>query len=218
MLREISEFLVRLLESTGLFGLFFATVIESFFAPIPSEIVLFTAGYFANDNGGFPMLLLLCVVASLGNFVGTLPFYLLSRFGSEKYLPRFINKWGPYLLISNEDLAKSQKFFEKRGSITVFFARLIPGVRSLIAFPAGLSKMNTTKYTFYTLLGSFLWNLLLGGIGFWAFDRKEEFFAILDPVSNIIIALIAIVLVVYVIKIILNVRSLKREAKSTEIE
>lgn len=211
MLRDISEFLVQLLDQTGLFGIFFATVVESFFAPIPSEIVLFTGGYYANGNGGIPMLFVLCFVAALGNFAGTLPFYILTRFGSEKYLPRFINKFGPYLLISNEDLLKAQKYFEKRGSITVFLARLVPGIRSLIAFPAGLSKMNFAKYTFFTLLGSFLWNLLLGGIGYWAFDRKEEFFAVLEPISDIVLALVVLATVIYMIRIALNIRKLKKE-------
>jgi membrane protein DedA with SNARE-associated domain len=216
MLREISEFLVMLLEQTGLIGVFVATVIESFFAPIPSEIVLFTAGYYANGNGGIPMLLILCFVASLGNFVGTLPFYLIAKYSSEKYLPRFIKKWGPYLLISQEDLKKSEDFFSKRGSITVFLARLIPGARSLIAFPAGLAKMNMVKYTLFTLAGSFIWNLILGAIGFWAFDRKEEFFEVLDPISNIIIVVLGIAVLIYATKIVLNIRRLRREATSSK--
>ena len=211
MLSQISEFLVQLLDKVGLMGVFFATVIESFFAPIPSEIVLFTAGYYASGNGGVPMLILFCAVASFGNFVGTLPFYLLSYYGSEKYLPKFLDKWGPYLLISNEDLKKTQKYFDKRGSSTVFFARLIPGVRSLIAFPAGLAKMNLSRYTLFTLLGSFCWNLFLGGIGFWAFDQREIFFKVLDPISNLIIAGLIVIAILYVVKVVLNVRKLKRK-------
>lgn len=211
MLSQISELLVQLLDKIGLAGIFLATVIESFFAPIPSEIVLFTAGYYASGNGGIPMLILFCVVASFGNFVGTLPFYLLSYYGSENYLPKFLDKWGPYLLISNDGLKKTQKYFDKHGSATVFFARLIPGVRSLIAFPAGLAKMSLSKYTLFTLLGSFFWNLILGSIGFWAYDRREEIFRILDPLSNIILLALIVLAIAYVVKVVLNVKKIKQE-------
>jgi len=209
MLRQISEFLVLLLEQSGYLGIFMATVVESFFAPIPSEIVLFTAGYYANSTGGIVVLITMCAVASFGNYVGTLPFYLLSKYGAEKYLPRFLDKWGPYLLISRKDLEKAEKFFERKGSTTVFLARLIPGVRSLIAFPAGLSKMNFIRYTLFTLLGSFVWNLILGSVGFWAFDQKEKFFEILDPISYFIIGIIAVGIVLYCLKVFYNIRRLR---------
>lgn len=214
MLSQISEILVQFLDKVGVVGIFFATVIESFFAPIPSEIVLFTAGYYASGHGGIPMLIIFCVVASFGNYIGTLPFYLISYYSSEKYLPRFLDKFGAYLLISNKDLEKTQKYFDQRGGITVFFARLIPGVRSLIAFPAGLAKMNFYKYTIFTLLGSFVWNLFLGAIGYWAFDQKEIFFEIFDPISNLVLLAVGIGILIYVIKVVLNVRKIKRENAS----
>jgi membrane protein DedA with SNARE-associated domain len=209
MLQKISELLIELLDKTGILGVFFATFIESFFAPIPSEIVLLTAGFYASSSGGISTLLLLCIVASFGNFFGTLPFYMISRFGSEKYLPAFLKKFGPYLLLSEKDLKKTEKFFEKRGSITVFVARLIPGIRSLIAFPAGLAKMHFWKYTLFTLSGSFMWNLLLSSIGYWGYENKETFFQILEPISNIILGLLVFVALAYIIRVIYNIKKLR---------
>lgn len=209
MLESISDFLIQLMEQTGLVGIFLATVVESFFAPIPSEIVLFTAGFYASNLGSFPTLVLIAIVAAFGNFVGTLPFYLVSKYSSEKYLPRFLNRWGAYLLISNRDLERSQKFFDKKGGVTVFFARLIPGIRSLIAFPAGLSKMNFFKYFAFTMAGSFLWNIILGSIGFWAFERKEVFFEIFEPISNIILVGIIALAMLYMARVVYNIRKIR---------
>lgn len=209
MLESISDFLIQLMEQTGLVGIFLATVVESFFAPVPSEIVLFTAGFYASNLGSFPTLVLIAIVAAFGNFVGTLPFYLVSKYSSEKYLPRFLNRWGAYLLISNRDLERSQKFFDKKGGVTVFFARLIPGIRSLIAFPAGLSKMNFFKYFAFTMAGSFLWNIILGSIGFWAFERKEVFFEIFEPISNIILVGIIALAMLYMARVVYNIRKIR---------
>lgn len=209
MLESISEILIQLMDQTGLLGIFVATVVESFFAPIPSEIVLFTAGFYASNLGSFPTLILIAIIAALGNFVGTLPFYLVSKYSSEKYLPRFLNRWGAYLLISNKDLERSKRFFDKKGGVTVFFARLIPGIRSLIAFPAGLSKMNFFKYFAFTMAGSFLWNIILGSIGFWAFEKKEVFFEIFEPISNIILIGIVVLAILYMARVVYNIRKIR---------
>lgn len=139
----------------------------------------------------------MAIVAAFGNYVGTLPFYLLCRFGSEKYLPAFISKYGKYLAISQKSLDKAQEYFDKKGDITVFLARLVPGVRSLIAFPAGIAKMNFAKYTIYTLTGSLLWNIVLSGIGYWANDYRESILSVLDKFSSLVLGVFVVLVVGY---------------------
>lgn len=212
MLEQFADSLLQLMDATGLIGIFFATVVESFFAPIPSEIVLLTAGFYANSAGGLLLLVSIIITASLGNFVGTLPFYLVSRFSAEGVLVNLVKRFGPYLLISVDDLKKAEKFFDKHGAITVFVARLIPGIRSLVAFPAGIAKMPFLKYTFYTLLGSTIWNTFLTLVGYWAFDWKDQIFAILNPISNIILAIFLVVVIAYVLRVIYQIRKLKQLA------
>lgn len=206
MLEEITNWLLQLLDSIGLLGVFFATAIESFFAPIPSEIILVTAGLYAKAEGGGVTLVILSVVAALGSFVGTLPFYLISRFGVNTFLPKFLDRWGKYLLISNADLEKANLLFKKRGPLMVFVSRLIPGVRSLIAFPAGAAKMNFLNYTFFTLLGSFCWNIFLSGIGFLAYDYKDQIFQLLKPVENLVLIILVVLFLVYLYKVVEEVR------------
>lgn len=212
MLAQITDWLMALIATTGVFGIFIATAVESFFPPIPSEIVLFSAGFYARSQESIPLLIILCVVAALGNFAGTLPFYLVSRFSAENWLPKFLRKFGAYLLISESDLKRTEKFFDKRGAVTVFFARLVPGIRSLIAFPAGLAKMHFGSYTFFTLLGSLSWNLLLGGIGYWAYGYKDQVLAVLEPISTIILAIAIIVVVLYVLRVIYQVRKIRSQS------
>ncbi len=197
MLEQIADFLVALIEKIGLLGIFFATAIESFFPPIPSEIVLISAGFYAQANGGLGVLLVLCIFASFGNFAGTLPFYLVSRLGSKKLLPAIVNRYGKFLLISMHQINKVEKLFAKRGNIIVFTSRLIPGIRSLVAFPAGLAKMNFVKYTVFTLAGSFIWNIIISGTGFLAYEKRDTFFKILKPFENAVLISIALVILLY---------------------
>ena len=87
MLESITESLLSLLDTIGYLGIFIASAIESFFAPIPSEIILITAGFYADSQGNFLLVILISAVAALGSFVGTLPFYLLANHLAEGILP-----------------------------------------------------------------------------------------------------------------------------------
>lgn len=198
------------MDQVGYLGIFLATVIESFFPPIPSEIVLFSGGFYANGHGGLTALLFMALVAAAGNFVGTLPFYLVARYSANDLLPKLLNRWGAYLLISQADLEKAEKYFHKRGAITVIIARMIPGIRSLVAFPAGFSKMPFLQYTIYTMIGSFAWNLFMGGIGYWAFDYKDQVLAVLDPVSNVILVLFVFAVAAYSLRVLWQIHALKQ--------
>jgi len=217
MLTQITEWLLGIIAVSGIWGVFFATVLESFFPPIPSEIVLFSAGFYAKSQDSLLLLFLLAVVAAFGNFVGTLPFYLVSRFSADNLLPKFLKKFGPYLMFTEADLVKTQRYFDKKGGITVFAARLVPGIRSLVAFPAGAAKMNFVKYTLYTLAGSLTWNLILSGIGFWAFGYKDQVLAVLDPISSFILVLVVAATILYCLRVAYQIRKLKRQAAAQSI-
>lgn len=210
MLEQITNSFVGLLDSVGYLGIFLAALIESFFAPIPSEVVLITAGFYAQTQGSYLGVILISIVAALGAFVGTLPFYLIARYSSETFLPRFLKKWGVFLLISPKDLEKSQEVFKTKGPAIVFFCRLIPGIRSLIAFPAGASKMSHKKYFVFTVLGSFIWNMFLTTVGFVAYEQKDEIFSFLKPVENLVIIGLGVAVLFYILSIIYQVRKIKK--------
>lgn len=210
MLEQITEVLIHLVEQTGYVGVFVATLLESFFAPIPSEIVLPTVGLAAKQSGSFATVVIAAIVASFGNYVGTLPFYYISRIGANTLLPRLINKYGAFILISMDDVRKAEQLFAKRGRLMVFVSRLIPGIRSLIAFPAGISRMNFGEYTIFTFLGSFIWNMALITVGFVAYDYIDQVFALLKPVETLVIVLIVALATLYIYKVVRRVIEIRQ--------
>jgi len=210
MLENITNILLELLNSIGYLGIFIAAAVESFFSPIPSEIILISAGFYADAQGSFFSVILISAVAALGSFVGTLPFYLLAKYSADTFLPKFLKRWGIYLLITHKDLEKAQILFSKRGPIIVFIARLIPGIRSIVAFPAGASKMSNIKYFFFTFLRSFLWNMILTTIGYEAYEYKDQIFAFLKPIEKFIVYGLVLVLLAYVFSVIYQIKKYKR--------
>lgn len=202
MIESIYLFLIDLLDKVGPLGVFIASFVESIFPPIPSEVIMFTAGSYAKSQAGISTLIIVCIAGSLGNFFGTLPFYLISRIGSETILPKFINKWGKYLLIEKQAIDKSHKYFEEKGNQTVFLAKLIPGIRSLIAIPAGIAKMDFKKYFLLSFAGSFVWNLILASLGYFAYDQKDAIFQGLKPIENVVLVILGIVAIVYLYKVV----------------
>ncbi len=186
MFSFIVEWLQDLIVQTGPIGIFLATFIESLFAPIPSEIILVTAGTALVS----PYSLVVYIISStLGSYAGTLPFYILGK-KSEKVVHKFIDKWGNYLMITEKQFEWSRNMFEKRQEIIVLTGRLIPGVRSLISIPAGLHNMDFVQYSLYTIIGSGLWNTILLGIGFIIKDKVELALSYVDQYEKFVILLI----------------------------
>ena len=163
MISSVIDWLVNLIEVIGYPGVAIAMFIESFFAPIPSEIILPFSGFVA--FGGSLNIYVVIVVATLAAYLGTLPFYFIGRWGNE-FVMEFLKKYGKYLFISQDDLQKGFDAFEKYGRGIVFFGRLVPIVRTVISFPAGVSRMNFLQFSIYTLVGAGIWSSILA-------DRKS---------------------------------------------
>jgi membrane protein DedA with SNARE-associated domain len=106
---------------------------------------------------------------TVGNLFGSIIAYYAGFYGGRP----FIERYGKYILIDKEDLDGSQKFFEKYGSPSIFFSRLLPVVRTFISLPAGISKMSFWKFCFYTFIGSLPWSVLLAYIGFFFGENWE---------------------------------------------
>ncbi len=135
-------------------------LVESSFVPFPSEIVMPPAGHQA---GSIPRLLLVIFCGTAGSLSGGLINYSLGY-----YLGRpFFEKYGKFFLISHKSLEKMDRFWVRHGEAGTFICRFIPGVRQLISLPAGISRMNIWKFSFYTSLGSGIWVTTLALIGWW---------------------------------------------------
>lgn len=154
------------ITALGEWGVGALILIETAFPPIPSEAILPLAGYLT-QRGGLSLPLVF-VAATLGAYVGSLGLYAL---GALLGLERSIRWLSKIPLLAREDLERAASWFSKHGRASVFFGRLIPGVRSLISLPAGAARMNLATFSLCTLAGSGIWNGLLIGFGAWLGDQ-----------------------------------------------
>lgn len=197
MIESIVNWLSSAIETLGYPGVAIAVFLESFFAPIPSEVVLPFSGFVAS-NGALNIYLVIAV-ATIFAYLGSLPFYFLGKFG-EKYVYKFLDKWGKYLFIEKRDVDYAFKLFEKKGNFLVFLGRLIPIVRTLISFPAGVFKMNFALFTFYTLIGTLIWNSILTYLGFIMGNNWSVVGAYLSKYEKGILVVIVIGIILYIVR------------------
>ncbi len=159
MSEKILALLVGFITSTGYSGVLILMAIQSACVPLPSEVIMPVAGY-ALAHGQW-QLILLATIGSIGANLGSIPAYWVGAKGGRPMVERF----GRYVLLSGHDLDLAERFFNKYGSITVLVGRLLPIVRTFIALPAGIAKMNQVRFHVYTFIGSWPWCYALAYIG-----------------------------------------------------
>lgn len=197
MIQSIIDWLVNAISTIGYPGVFISVFLESFFAPIPSEIILPFSGFVAST--GKMDLVFVIVIATVAAYLGSLPFYFIGKWG-EKPVINFINKYGKYLFIQQKDVDKVFGAFDKYGKGVVFFGRLIPMIRALISFPAGVAKMQFARFSMYTLFGSLTWNILLTYAGYQLGDHWSVVSKWIEKYQNVILVLIIIAVLLYIIR------------------
>lgn len=152
--------------ATGYIGILLAMTIESCCIPLPSEIVMPLAGYMvykALPTLTGPLNLVgVTIAGTLGCVLGSAIAYWVGASGGRELLLRY----GKYVLISQRDSDRADRWFARYGSPVAFFSRLLPVVRTYISLPAGISRMNFGKFLLYTLLGSLPWTFALAYLGF----------------------------------------------------
>ncbi len=155
----LSGFIVAVIAKTGYAGVVLLMAVESACIPLPSEVIMPFSGYLVY-TGRFN----LWAVGAAGAFgcvVGSLVAYWVGSKGGRPLIERY----GKYVLISKHDLDLADRWFGRYGEAIVFFSRLLPVVRTFIAFPAGVARMNLTRFVVYTFLGSLPWCVGLAYVG-----------------------------------------------------
>ena len=165
VLESIGGFIISVIEALDYAGIVLLMAIESACIPLPSEVIMPFSGYLVS-RGTFT-LAGVSLAGAFGCVVGSLVAYYVGMSGGRP----LIEKYGPYILISKRDLERADKWFERWGDATVFFARLLPVIRTFIAFPAGVTRMNLIRFIAYTFLGSLPWCLALAYAGLLLGDR-----------------------------------------------
>jgi membrane protein DedA with SNARE-associated domain len=156
----LASWIVEIISAAGYVGVAVLMAIESACIPLPSEVIMPFAGYLVSV-GKFS-LVGAATAGALGCNVGSTVAYYVAASGGRKAFER----WGKYVLIRHAEIEWADRFFARYGSATVFFGRLLPVVRTFIAFPAGMARMPMLKFQIYTFIGSWPWCYALAYIGY----------------------------------------------------
>lgn len=159
LLTLVSQFILSVISAGGYLGIVLLMGIESACIPLPSEIIMPFSGYLVGQ-GRFT-LWGVAVAGALGCNLGSMVAYAVGVYGGRPVIERY----GRYVLLTRRDLEWADRWFARYGEATVFFARLLPVIRTFIALPAGIARMNFLRFNLYTFLGSLPWCLALAYLG-----------------------------------------------------
>jgi membrane protein DedA with SNARE-associated domain len=159
ILEFLAGFVIYVISRLGLPGIVLLMAIESACIPLPSEVIMPFSGYLVYK--GLHSLWAVGLAGAFGCVAGSVPAYYLGMYGGRP----LIEKYGKYILMSHHDLDLADRWFARHGEATVFIARLLPVIRTFIAFPAGVARMDMTRFILYTFAGSLPWCLGLAYVG-----------------------------------------------------
>jgi membrane protein DedA with SNARE-associated domain len=196
----MGEWVQDVLSGGGLAVLFALVLAENLFPPMPSEVILPLAGFLVSEG---EMTLIGALVASTaGSTVGALILYALGRYGGRPLLMRH----GRLLRLSHQRLDRADAWFDRHGPKIVFLGRMVPGVRSVVSVPAGLSEMPLGTFTALTLAGSAIWNAALIAAGWALGDNWESVTAAIESANGFLIAGALLVVAAFLIRRRMRVR------------
>lgn len=189
-MHAISTLLETFILRYGILAVFFAMLLESCCIPLPSELIMTYAGYevFRGNIALIPVI----IAGIVGNVIGSMIAYYIGERGGRPLLRRY----GKYILFSEKHFAASEAFFSKYGAFAVLVGRVLPAVRTFISLPAGIGKMNKTRFIVYTTLGCIPWVALLTYIGYVLGQHWDTVNAHASSVS-IVLGLLIVVAVIW---------------------
>ena len=155
----LAGFVISTISTLGYSGVLVLMAIESACIPLPSEVIMPFSGYLVSQ--GELTLWGVAFAGALGCVLGSLAAYYVGLWGGRP----LVQKYGRYVLISHHDMDLADRWFNRHGDITIFVGRLLPVVRTFIAFPAGVSRMPLVKFVTYTFVGSLIWCWGLAWVG-----------------------------------------------------
>lgn len=188
------QFILRIAEQYGYFGILFLIFLENIFPPIPSEIILPLSGFLTTKTnlGAVGVV----VAATIGSVAGAILLYIAGGFFNQERLERLVHgRLGRMLHFKMDQIQKAQKGFQEHGSISVLFLRCVPIVRSLISIPAGMAQMPLPRFLLYTSIGSLVWNILLISLGILAGESWSLVSYYIDLYSTVVEIILALFLI-----------------------
>lgn len=188
----MDQYVLNLINNYGYFGMFFGMVLEAVIIIIPSELILATGGILAGQGiftffGAF-------LTGLLGSVFCAIAIYGMGYYGGKG----FAKKYGKYFFMKEEDLDKTDTWFEKYGLLAACIGRNIPIIRTLISLPVGVTRLSFKKFLLYTTLGSIPWTFVFVYFGF----SLGKNWTILTKITSRMKVPIRILLIIFVISFI----------------
>jgi membrane protein DedA with SNARE-associated domain len=187
----LNQVIIDFISSSGYLGIFFAMFIEGIITPIPSELIMPFAGYLAST--GMFSLPFVILAGTLGATMGSTVAYGIARMVGRP----LVDRYGRYLFLDQRKVDKADAWFKRWGCWGILIGHAIPGIRSVISFPAGLFKMNMKKFVIFTFLGALIWNSVLASAGYLLGEYYIQFWSAMDGWDVIILGSVLICLVIY---------------------
>jgi membrane protein DedA with SNARE-associated domain len=170
----LTVFWFQFLENWGYFGVVLLMALESSIVPVPSEVVIPPAAYWASQ--GKMSFWGVVFAGTLGSWIGSAISYWVAFWVGRA----FILKFGKWVRISPSKVERAERFVHRYEAGGIFFARLLPVIRHLISIPAGIIKMNFLTFSIMTTIGSFAWCYVLAEFSMHVFQKHPD----KDPIAN----------------------------------
>jgi len=172
--------------------------LENLFPPIPSELIMPLAGFTVFQG---KMQFFYAVLAGVvGTVLGALPWYYAGKLLGEERLKALADRYGKWLSISSKDIDRADDWFDRYNAKAVFFCRLVPGVRTLISLPAGISGMPLVPFLIYSTLGTTLWVSLLTYAGYALGQNYHLVDQYIGPLSKVVLCILIAAFIIWVVK------------------
>jgi membrane protein DedA with SNARE-associated domain len=184
-------YIIEVLAKYGYVMIFIFMFLESAYIPIPSEVIMPFSGYLAYI--GSLNFFYALIIGVMGNLFGSIfGYYVAYTIGEDKLI-----SLGRYIFINKKEIEKAKKYFQKYGNVTIFFSRILPAIRTYIALPAGIYKVNIYYYASLTFAGSLIWCAILEYIGYRLGSSWD--LILYSPLHTLllIVALIFVIAIVY---------------------
>ena len=200
---NIGEFAINLISNYGYLGMFLGMVLEAVIIIIPSEAILATGGILASQK--IFTLLGAFLTGLLGSVFCAIIIYYMGYFGGKA----FVKKYGKYFFMKEEDVEKSDSWYQKYGLLAALIGRNFPIIRTLISLPIGIMRLSFTKFLLYTIIGSIPWTFAFVYFGYTLGNNWTIINEYVQKLKVPIKILIALLIVSYLYKKITQLKKTK---------
>lgn len=192
------DWIVNTVDELGYLGIALLMLLENIFPPIPSEVIMPLSG-FVTSQGKLDFVYVV-IAGVVGSVLGALPWYYLGKSLSLQHIKKLADRYGWWLTISSKEIETAKHWFERRGEAAACLSRLVPGVRTYISVPAGLSNMPLLSFLIYSTIGTTIWISLLTYAGYVLGANYDQVKEVIAPLSGVVIIVLIVIFVVWIIK------------------